>query len=60
MSESYFSENPENDAYLQDAIDQADWLTNENDYATIDDLWQSNPELFDQLAQTWRNNHPHN
>jgi len=55
MTRAYF---PEDTDRLQAAIDQADWLAAESGYTTVDDLWLSDPDLFEALATEWRNDHP--
>lgn len=44
--------------YLADAIDQADWMTEESSYNTVDELYQTDPDLFVNLAREWREEHP--
>ena len=37
------------------AIEQADWLAEQSGYNNIDDLYQSDPDLFVALATEYRN-----
>lgn len=55
MTRPYF---PEKLDQLTAAIDQADWLTTESGYTSLDDLWASDPDLYTILATEWREDHP--
>lgn len=37
-----------------DPILQADWLASQSGYADVNDLYQSDPDLFVALAAEWR------
>ena len=41
-----------------EAIAQADWLAAESGYADVEDLYQSDPDLFVSLAAEWRGDNP--
>ena len=47
-------------SYLQDAIAQADWISTKTSTTDLDELFRTNPDLFDSLATVWRENHPQN
>ena len=40
------------------AIEQADWLAEQSGYNNIDDLYQSDPDLFIALAAEYRDDNP--
>lgn len=43
---------------ISDAIAQADWLVTESGSADVEQLWQTDPDLFVRLASEWRDNNP--
>lgn len=43
---------------LRDSIDQTEWMTQESAYESVDDLYQSDPDLFVTLATEWRDDNP--
>ena len=48
----------QSDWTYDDAITQADWLTDQSGFSTLDDLWHGDPGLYEALAREWREDNP--
>jgi hypothetical protein len=55
MTRAFF---PEDTDRISAAIDQADWLTAESGYPSVNELWLFDPDLFMALATEYREEHP--
>ncbi len=43
---------------INSVIEQADWIASQSNYENVNDLWQSDPDLFVALAIEYRDNNP--